>query len=100
VDAATGHPSMGHAVVGARPWVEKADSEHTTHFFEVVREEQLDASFLAELRGRMQHSREDIMQAARRNRERRVKEQQNSRFDRRHQREEERRSTTNALRIF
>ncbi len=92
VDSASGYASMGHAVVGARPWVEKADSEATARFFEVVHEKQLDPAFLAELRGRRQHSREDIMEAARRNRESRLKGHQSWVRDRRHQKEDDRRS--------
>jgi hypothetical protein len=61
--------SFGRAVVGARPWLEKADVEETSHFFALVREEQLDADFLAELRQGAKHSREEILAAARRNRD-------------------------------
>ncbi len=59
--------SYGQAVVGASPWLEKADNEHSTHFFALVREEQLDADFVAELKGSCLHSREEIMIRAKQN---------------------------------
>ncbi len=59
--------SYGQAVVGASPWLEKADNEHSTHFFALVREEQLDADFVAELKGSCLRSREEIMIRAKQN---------------------------------
>jgi hypothetical protein len=64
--------SFGQAVIGASPWMEKADSEESTHFFALVREEQLDSDLLAEIKMRARHSREDILNQAKANREQRV----------------------------
>ena len=59
---------VGQAVVGAGPWVDKAEAEEVTHFFTLVREEQLDPEFLAELKLNAYRSRESIMQQAEQNR--------------------------------
>jgi hypothetical protein len=59
--------SFGQAVIGASPWLEKADAEQSTHFFALVREEQLDQDFLDELKVSSRHSREDIMIQAKEN---------------------------------
>jgi hypothetical protein len=64
-------PALGQAVVGARPWLEKADVEQAAHLFEIVHEAQLDADFLAELRNRSHHSRAQILDAARRSQDNR-----------------------------
>jgi hypothetical protein len=66
-----GPVSFGQAVVGAGPWVDKADPEQVTHFFALVREEQLEPELLAELRRSARHSREHILSLAERNREER-----------------------------
>ncbi len=59
--------SFGQAVIGASPWLDKAELEQTTHFFALVREEQLDADFVDELKVASRHSREDIMIQAKEN---------------------------------
>jgi len=59
--------SFGQAVIGASPWLEKADTEQSTHFFALVREEQLDRDFLDELKVSSRHSREDILIQAKEN---------------------------------
>lgn len=59
--------AFGQAVVGASPWLEKADPEQSTHFFALVREDQLDPDFVAELKVASRHSREDIMLQAKEN---------------------------------
>ena len=63
--------SFGQAVIGASPWLEKADAEESTHFFALVREEQLDKDFLDELKRSSRHSREDILLLAKENQARR-----------------------------
>jgi hypothetical protein len=59
--------SFGQAVIGASPWLEKADTEQSTHFFALVREEQLDQDFLDELTVSARHSGEDILNQAKEN---------------------------------
>jgi hypothetical protein len=59
--------SFGQAVIGASPWLEKADTEQSTHFFALVREDQLDRDFLDELKVSSRHSREDILIQAKEN---------------------------------
>jgi hypothetical protein len=59
--------SFGQAVIGASPWLEKADFEQSNHFFALVREEQLDADFVDELRISARHSREEILLQAKTN---------------------------------
>lgn len=59
--------SFGQAVVGASPWLEKADNESSTHFFALVREDQLDLDFVTELKGSGLRSREEIMIRAKQN---------------------------------
>lgn len=68
-DADEGHHvvAFGQAVVGASPWLEKADTEQSTHFFALVREEQLDEDLVEELKCRAHHSREDILLQAKQN---------------------------------
>jgi hypothetical protein len=60
---------FGQAVIGASPWMDKADSEDSTHFFALVREEQLDPSFAAEIKMHARHSRDEILELAKMNRE-------------------------------
>jgi hypothetical protein len=59
--------SFGQAVVGASPWLDKADNERSTHFFALVREEQLDPDFVTELKSSGLRSREEIMLRAKQN---------------------------------
>jgi len=59
--------SFGQALIGASPWMDKADDEQSTHFFAVVREEQLDPDFVEEIKHDSRRSREDIMARARKN---------------------------------
>jgi len=72
-DDPVGAVSMGQAVVGAGPWVDKADPEEVTHFFALVREDQLEADFLEELRENTRRDRKYIMALAEQNREERRK---------------------------
>jgi hypothetical protein len=64
--------SFGQAVIGASPWIEKSDTEEATHFFALVREEQLDPDFVEEIRGSAHRSRQDILDQAKKNREQRL----------------------------
>jgi hypothetical protein len=59
--------SFGQAVIGASPWLEKADREQASHFFALVREDQLDADFVDELKVTARHSREDLLIMAKEN---------------------------------
>jgi hypothetical protein len=59
--------SFGQAVIGASPWLEKADGEQSSRFFALVREEQLDRDFVDELKATSRHSREDILIRAKEN---------------------------------
>ena len=61
--------SFGQAVIGASPWMDKADKEDSTHFFALVREEQLDSDFVDEIKLRARHSREEILSLAKKNHE-------------------------------
>ena len=56
----------GQAIVGASPWLEKADKEDAQHYFALVREEQLEPDFLAELKANKIHRRDDVMRQAER----------------------------------
>ena len=67
-DDPIGSGPVGQAVVGAGPWLDKADREEVTHFFALVREEQLEPEFLAELQRNSHRSRESIMVLAELNR--------------------------------
>ena len=78
--------SYGQAVIGAGPWLEKADTESSTHFFALVREEQLDPELLEELAGKSHHSREDLIAGAIKNREERAQGHHSWVHDRRSQR--------------
>ncbi len=73
-DTDDGHHVVAHgqAVIGASPWLDKADTESSTHFFALVREEQLDDDFVAELRESSRHSREEILARARHNHDERL----------------------------
>ncbi len=59
--------SFGQAVIGASPWLEKADTEQSNHYFALVREEQLDDDFVDELRVSARHSKEDMLILAKEN---------------------------------
>lgn len=59
--------SVGQAVIGSSPWIDKADAKQATHFFALVREEQLDEDFRDELKVAERHSREDLMVLAKQN---------------------------------
>lgn len=63
--------SFGQAVIAASPWLEKTDAEQSTHFFALVREEQLDADFVDELKVASRRSRDDILIRAKENQGRR-----------------------------
>ena len=57
--------SFGKAVVGANPWINKADPEDAGHLFAIVREEQLEPEFLKELTETASRSRASILEQAR-----------------------------------
>lgn len=89
---------FGQAVIGASPWMSKADSEESTHFFALVREEQLDPELVAEIKMRACHSREDIMNQAQRNREHRL--QGHASWLRQHRTEMRQKPPISPLKIF
>ena len=62
----------GQAIIGASPWLEKADKEDAQHYFALVREEQLEPEFLAELKANNVHRRRDVLQEADRSRHERA----------------------------
>lgn len=70
-DSATGDHvvAFGQAVIGAGPWIEKAGSERASHFFALVREEQLDDELRAELVRKSRRPREALLEAAKAHRE-------------------------------
>lgn len=69
-DSAAHHAvSFGQAVIGAGPWIDKADHEKTARFFALVREEQLEDDFAHELAEKSRHSRAELMARAEENHE-------------------------------
>ena len=90
--------SFGQAVIGASPWMDKADNEDSTHFFALVREEQLDPDFVDEIKGASKHSREDIMIQAKRNHDERL--QGHVTWRRQHRTERGQREPLAPVRIF
>ena len=90
--------AFGQAVIGASPWLEKADTEQSTHFFSLVREDQLDQDFLDELKVTSRHSREEIMQQAKENQEHRFDGHASWRRQRRGERNEK--ASFSPLRLF
>jgi hypothetical protein len=99
-DADDGHHvvSYGQAVIGASPWMEKADSEQSTHFFALVREEQLDPDFVLEIKSASRHSREDILSQAKKNHSDRL--QGHATWLRQHRTEKSQKDGLTPLRIF
>jgi len=90
--------SFGQAVIGASPWMEKADSEKSTHFFALIREEQLDPEFVAEIKSSSSHSREDILNQAKKNHADRL--QGHASWRRQHRTEKSQRPPVAPVRIF
>ena len=90
--------SFGQAVIGASPWMDKADDEQSTHFFTLVREEQLEPDFVEEIKRASSHSREDILQQAEKNRAERL--QGHASWRRQHRTEKNQRTPLAPLRIF
>jgi hypothetical protein len=90
--------SFGQAVIGASPWLEKADDEQSTHFFALVREEQLDADFVNEIKRGSHHSRDDIMALAERNHAGRL--QGHAAWRRQHRAEKNQKPPEPPIRIF
>ena len=88
----------GQAVVGASPWLEKADKEDAQHYFALVREEQLEPEFLAELKANNVHRRRDILEEAQQARRDRAVGHESWVRERRSQRGHSK--ETNPLRIF
>ena len=66
------HAAPGRAIIGARSYPGKGPADDELHCFALVREEQLDPSFVAELEAAGHHPREAILEAARLNQERRL----------------------------
>jgi len=89
--------SFGQAVVGSSPWIDKADTEQTTHFFALVREEQLDRDFLDELKVASRHSREDLLVLAKQNQ---VVRRQGDMSWRRHRRGRSEKISISPVRLF
>jgi hypothetical protein len=90
--------SMGQAVIGASPWLEKAEVEQSTHFFALVREEQLDADFVDELNVVSRLSREDIMIQAKENQV--VRKQGHASWRRQRRGEKNDKNASTPLRLF
>ena len=90
--------SFGQAVIAASPWLEKSDTEQSTHFFALVREEQLDADFVDELKTASRRSREDILIRAKTNQDGRQQGHASWRRQRRSDRIEK--SSLSPLRLF
>jgi hypothetical protein len=90
--------SFGQAVIGASPWLDKADAEQSTHFFALVREEQLDPDFIAEIKRASSHSREDILREARKNHAERL--QGHATWRRQHRTEKSQKAPLAPIRIF
>lgn len=90
--------SFGQAVIGASPWMEKADNESSTHFFALVREEQLDPDFVDEIKRMSSHSREDILIQAEKNHAERL--QGHATWRRQHRTEKNRKGPPVPVRIF
>ena len=90
--------SFGQAVIGASPWLEKAEVEQSTHFFALVREEQLDADFVDELKVVSRLSREDIMIQAKENQV--VRKQGHASWRRQRRGEKNEKSAAAPLRLF
>jgi hypothetical protein len=90
--------SFGQAVIAASPWLEKTDAEQSTHFFALVREEQLDADFVDELKIASRRSREDILIRAKTNQDGRKQGHASWRRQRRSERIEK--SSLSPLRLF
>jgi hypothetical protein len=90
--------SFGQAVIGASPWMEKAEREESTHFFALVREEQLDADFVEELKRASRHSRQEILAMAEKNHAARL--QGHATWRRQHRTEKGQKLPIPPLRIF
>jgi hypothetical protein len=90
--------AFGQAVIGASPWMDKAENEEATHFFALVREEQLDSDFVAEIKRHAHRSREDILDQAERNREQRL--QGHATWRRQHRTTKSQRSPLAQFKIF
>lgn len=90
--------AMGQAVVGASPWLDKADVEQSTHFFALVREEQLDPDFVIEIKSAARHSREQILLQAKENQAKRMQGHASWRRQRRGDKIE--RTAISPLRVF
>lgn len=88
----------GQAIVGASPWLEKADKEDAQHYFALVREEQLEPEFLAELKANNVHRRRDVLKEAENSRLERAKGHDSWKRERRTQRSHSK--ETAPLRIF
>ena len=58
------HLAFGKAVVGANPWIDKAEAEDAAHYFALVREEQLEPEFREELARNAVRTRESLMAQA------------------------------------
>ena len=65
--------ARGRAVIGAQPWLDRAPHEDQLHCFAVVREDQLEASFVTELKASNCCSREEILEAGRESQDQRLK---------------------------
>jgi hypothetical protein len=90
--------SFGQAVIGASPWMDKAEKERSTHFFTLVREGQLEPDFAAEIKRAASHSRSDILRQAEHNHAERL--QGHESWKRQHRAATNHRAPLARLRIF
>ena len=90
--------SFGRAVIGAGPWIDKAESEKTARFFALVRKEQLEPALHDLLEKKARHSTEDLMERALKNHEQRKQGHLSWVHERRSQRTD--RSPVQPTRIF
>jgi len=90
--------SFGQAVIAASPWLEKTDTEQSTHFFALVREDQLDPDFVEEITRVSSHSREDILILAKKNHAERL--QGHATWRRQHRNEKSQKPPLAPVRIF
>lgn len=90
--------SFGQAVIGASPWMDKAENERSTHFFTLIREGQLEPDFLAEIKRAASYSRADILRQAEKNHAERL--QGHASWKRQHRADKNQRALVARLRIF
>jgi len=90
--------SVGQAVIGASTSMEDGDNEHPSHFFALIREEQLDPDFVDEIKRASRFSREDVIRRAKKNHEDRL--QGHASWRRQHRNEKYQKPPSAPTRIF